>query len=193
MPTDAASLVHLRAPHEDDEEEFVSAMRKSKSLHRPWLVAPTTTAAFERFVERSRRDDHVSYLVRVRARSGEGERDGLAGVFNITNIIRGYFHSAYLSYWATAAFAGKGFMSAGFALVLREAFLRNKLHRLEANIQPGNAPSIALVLRAGFAREGYSPRYLKINGRWRDHERWALLVEDWRARRSRSASRSRIL
>ena len=50
-----------------------------------------------------------------------------------------------------------------------------------ANIQPGNKPSIALVKKAGFTREGFSRRYLKVCGRWRDHERWAILQEDWLA------------
>jgi hypothetical protein len=40
----------------------------------------------------------------------------------------------------------------------------------------------ARVKRAGFRKEGYSPRYLKISGRWQDHERWAILAEDWQAR-----------
>jgi ribosomal-protein-alanine N-acetyltransferase len=72
-------------------------------------------------------------------------------------------------------------MREAIELVLRVAFSELRLHRLEANIQPGNHVSIALARGAGFKREGFSPRYLKISGRWRDHERWALLAEDWRA------------
>jgi [ribosomal protein S5]-alanine N-acetyltransferase len=54
-----------------------------------------------------------------------------------------------------------------------------KLHRLEANIQPSNTRSIRLVKRLGFRREGHSPRYLKVAGRWRDHQRWAMVSENW--------------
>jgi ribosomal-protein-alanine N-acetyltransferase len=74
-------------------------------------------------------------------------------------------------------------MTESLALVLREAFITLRLHRVEANIQPANTASIALVRRLGFELEGMSPRYLKIGGRWRDHERYALRVETWRARR----------
>lgn len=67
-------------------------------------------------------------------------------------------------------------MREGLQAVVRHAFRRLKLHRLEANIQPGNAASVRRVTACGFAREGYSPRCLKIAGRWRDHARWAALA-----------------
>jgi ribosomal-protein-alanine N-acetyltransferase len=105
----------------------------------------------------------------------------LAGVINLNEIVRGGFRSAYLGYYALAPHHAQGHMSAGLRLVIARAFRLERLHRVEANIQPGNARSIALVKRLGFRLEGFSPRYLKINGRWRDHERWALTVEDWRS------------
>ncbi len=79
-------------------------------------------------------------------------------------------------------------MTEGLALVLRHAFRGLGLHRLEANIQPGNRQSRELVRRLGFRREGFSPRYLKIGGRWRDHERWAIVREAWAASRGSRAA-----
>lgn len=102
--------------------------------------------------------------------------DCLVGVFNITNIVRGAFQSAYLGYYVFTGHERQGLMRKGLGAVVRSAFQSLKLHRLEANIQPTNVASIALVKACGFLQEGYSPRYLKINGRWRDHERWAIIA-----------------
>lgn len=104
----------------------------------------------------------------------------------MSQIARGNLQSAYLGFRIGAAHAGRGYMTEALPQVLRHAFDKLRLHRLEANIQPGNEASIALVRRAGFTREGFSGRYLKINGRWRDHERWAILREDWLERRRSS-------
>jgi ribosomal-protein-alanine N-acetyltransferase len=108
---------------------------------------------------------------------------------NLNQIYRGGFQGAYLGYYVGAPFAGQGYMREAMQLILRYAFERLKLHRLEANIQPGNSASLALVKRAGFIREGYSRRYLRIGRRWRDHERWAIIAEDWKARRTRQRIR----
>jgi ribosomal-protein-alanine N-acetyltransferase len=100
-------------------------------------------------------------------------------VINVSEIVRGALRSAYLGYYGFAPYLGHGYMSEGMTLALRWAFGALRLHRLEANIQPGNRASLRLARRLGFRREGFSPRYLKIAGRWRDHERWALLAEEW--------------
>jgi ribosomal-protein-alanine N-acetyltransferase len=171
-----ASRVKLRTPTPADGEEFIAAMRSSRKLHAGWVTAPNTPAAFEALLERARQESFESMLACL---AGEGT---IVGVFNISNIIRGSFQSAFLGYGAVAAHTGRGYMTEGLELVLRRAFTDLRLHRLEANIQPGNAASIALVKRCGFVCEGFSERYLKIAGRWRDHERWAIRAEQWRER-----------
>ncbi len=103
---------------------------------------------------------------------------------NLSQIFLGDFRSAYLGYFGFAPYEGNGYMTEGVALVLRTAFRDVGLHRVEANVRPENERSIALLGRLGFRREGYSPRYLKIGGRWRDHVRYAILAEEFRWRPS---------
>lgn len=111
-------------------------------------------------------------MVYVRA-SGQ-----IVGAINLTNVVMGAFRSGYLSYFAFAGHERHGYMRTGLNAVVRHAFGKLKLHRVEANIQPENLASIALVRSCGFRREGYSPAYLKIGGKWRDHERWARVRAD---------------
>ncbi len=163
--------VELRSPTAGDRETFAAAMRASRALHRPWLTPPSTPEAFDELLLRARAESFEPMLV---CRRGDG---ALVGFFNISQIIRGPLQSAFLGYGAVAGHTGRGYMSDGLRLVLARAFGELRLHRLEANIQPGNTGSIALVRRCGFAYEGFSPRYLKVGGRWRDHERWAIRAE----------------
>ncbi len=151
-------------------------MRQSRSLHRPWASAPTDDERFDAYLADARRADFEAMLV---CRYEDG---AIVGFFNLSQVARGPLQSAYLGYAVGKPFASQGYMREGLDLVLRNAFLNLRLHRVEANIQPGNHASLALARGAGFRREGFSPRYLKIGGRWRDHERWAILAEEWRAR-----------
>jgi ribosomal-protein-alanine N-acetyltransferase len=169
--------VVLRPPRKKDGAEFLAMNRRSASLNRGLASPPTKPAQFDDFLKRSKRPDAACFLI---CRKVDG---AIMGSIAVSQISRGGFLSAYLGYQIGAEFARQGYMTEAIQLLLRYAFADLKLHRLEANIQPGNVASIALVKRAGFVREGYSRRYLKIHGRWRDHERWAILVEDWRKQR----------
>jgi ribosomal-protein-alanine N-acetyltransferase len=162
------SRIVLRPPADADAGEFLAAARASRALHRPWVAPPATPPQFRAWCKRMAQPTHRALLV-CRRDSGE-----IAGVFNITNMVMGPFCSAYLGYYAFAGQERQGLMSEGMRAVVRHAFKSLKLHRLEAGIQPANTASIALVRACGFSLEGYSPRYLKIGGRWRDHERWAI-------------------
>jgi ribosomal-protein-alanine N-acetyltransferase len=182
------TLVYLRRPVQRDASPFLTAVESSKHLHRLWVEPPSTPSRFTSYVRRfsgprsrdPRHATHVGVLVCRR------EDNALVGVFNFSEIVRGAFQSAYLGYYGFTEHAGQGYMSEGLALVLRVGFGTLRLHRIEVNVQPANTRSISLVRRGGFTREGYSRRYVKIAGRWRDHERWALLAEDWRIARRRS-------
>jgi [ribosomal protein S5]-alanine N-acetyltransferase len=180
--------VHLRLPRPSDQKDFLEQAHASRALHDGWVQAPATPAAYRAFIGRYNAADdaprHVGFLV---VRNAD---EALAGVISFSEIVRGAFHSAYVGYYAFAPLAGDGYMTEGFSLALDFGFRRLKLHRVEANVQPANRRSLNLVARLGFEREGYSRRYVKVAGRWRDHVRFAMLAEDWPTRRSEARQRS---
>lgn len=171
--------IFLRNPSARDRDEFLDRVRASRKLHGRWAAPPSDPGAFAAFLRRARSAD-VETLFVCRMEDG-----AIVGVYSLGQIFYGPLCGAYLGYYAFEPFAGQGYMSEGIQLVLRHAFGPLGLHRLEANIQPGNERSLALVSDAGFRREGFSPRYLKIAGRWRDHERWAILAEEFHPVRGR--------
>jgi ribosomal-protein-alanine N-acetyltransferase len=166
--------VYLREPTQRDQVEIVALNRASRTLHRGWVTPPTDAKAFAEWMRRCRQPN-VQCLLVCRVEDG-----GIVGVFILSQIVRRLFQSAYLGYYAQDPYAGRGYMAEGMQLVLRHTFTTMKLHRVEANIRPENDASIALVKRSGFRLEGFSPRYLKVAGRWRDHQRWAMTIDDWR-------------
>jgi ribosomal-protein-alanine N-acetyltransferase len=151
-------------------------MVASRGLHDPWLDAPATSEAFDDLLRRAATEEFEPMLV---CRREDGR---IVGFVNISQIIRGRLQSGFVGYGGVAGETGKGYMTEAIGLAVRRAFTELGLHRLEANIQPGNATSVALVRRCGFELEGFSPRYLKVGGQWRDHERWAIDADQWRAR-----------
>jgi ribosomal-protein-alanine N-acetyltransferase len=172
--------VGLRVLTREDRVEFLALARESRRLHRPWTYPPERADQFDELYNRSRREDFLCLL------ACEVESGAITGVFTISQIVRGAFQSAYLGYYAHERHAGQGLMGEALEQVLDHAFRSLGLHRIEANIQPGNAPSIALARGAGFRLEGFSPRYLLIGGQWRDHERYAITVDEHAAARAAS-------
>jgi [ribosomal protein S5]-alanine N-acetyltransferase len=162
----------LETPSHRRQDEFLHAVARSRTLHRRWASPPSTPAAFTEYLSRLKSAAHLGYFVRTDA-------DELAGVININDIVRGKSLSGYLGYYAFVPHDGCGYMAEGLRAVISRAFRVLKVHRLEANIQPHNTRSRRLVQGFGFRRKGFSPQYLKIAGRWRDHERWALTAENW--------------
>jgi ribosomal-protein-alanine N-acetyltransferase len=165
---DETPRVTLRSITDHDEQQFLDLVRTSVGLHHPWMPLPATPQEFQAFMARLDHLNAQGLLVCLR------ETGALAGIVNINSIIRGRFQSASLGYAAFTPTAGQGYMTEGLGLVIRYAFDQLRLHRLEAQIQPGNHASIKLVQRLGFRNEGYSPDLLFIDGAWRDHERWAI-------------------
>ncbi len=155
-----------------DSAELIRGNLDSREHHHRWTAPFTDEASFDAWFGRTLCGPNVGLVAREAA-SGR-----VAGVINLTEIVTGAFQSAYLGYYGMAALAGRGLMTEAVRLAALHAFGALGLHRLEANIQPGNLRSITLVQRLGFRLEGVSPRYLRIGGEWRDHERWALLADE---------------
>ena len=179
MAEPAQARLTLRPPTAADGPALIALNRASRELHHPWIAPPTTEEGYAGYLERCARDDVAGLLV-CRAKDG-----AVMGAITLSQIFYGPLQSAYMGYYIGAPFAGQGYMREALGLALDHAFGPLRLHRVEANIQPGNGASLALVRRLGFTREGFSRRYLFIDGDWRDHERFAMLAEDWALLRGR--------
>ncbi len=158
-----------------DLPELIAANRASAALHHPWVNPPVSPDAFDAAFEDIAAERQVTLLAR------EVGTSALSGVLNLSQIFRKGFQNAYLGFYGLTGQTGRGLMTKAVRQTLAHAFGPLALHRIEANVQPGNTRSRALIARAGFRQEGFSPRYLQIEGEWRDHERWACLAEDFAA------------
>ena len=165
--------VFIRKPADADWKELLSLHQKSRDFHFPWVSPALNKEGCKAYINRCKNDDFEGLLI---CRSIDKH---IVGVVNLSQIFFRAFQNAYLGYYAHVDFAGQGLMREGVCLGINYAFHTLSLHRIEANIQPENTASIGFIKRIGFTKEGFSRRYLYIQGEWRDHERWALTVEDW--------------
>ena len=168
-----AHAVTVRPIARDDESAFLRAVDASRRLHDRWIAPPASPPAFGEFLDRCSVPEQCGFV--FVARGG-----ALAGYATLGNIHRHALQSAYVAFAAFSGHEGRGLMRAGLDQLLDIAFGPVGLHRVEANVQPANERSSRLVERLGLRLEGRSPRYLLIDGGWRDHDRWAITIEERR-------------
>ena len=137
--------------------------------------------------------DRDAFAVRCSARErerqlGTGHGFGIfvegtfGGEINLNAIQRGPFQNAYIGYWIAREYAGCGYVPEALVLTMRLAFEELNLHRIQIAIIPRNQASHRVVQKLGLRNEGLAERYLEINGRWEDHVRYAMTVEEWQER-----------
>ncbi len=165
--------VYLRYPNTSDFAEFTGLNKSSLDFHQGLANPPKDKDSFDEFIERSEQSANESFVI------CSVETDEIAGSIGLSQIFRGGFQNAYLGYYLGEKFTGKRFATEAIALIVKFAFEDLKLHRIEANIQPHNLASIAVAKKNGFTKEGFSPKYLYIDDVWCDHERWAIINENW--------------
>lgn len=163
--------VRLSPVQMGDCADLIAANHASTSYHAPWTSPFKDEEGFQSWFSQTVTGANIGLVAR------ESGSNGVVGVLTLSQIVLGNFRSCFLGYYGMAAFAGQGLMTQALNATLAYAFDQVGLNRVEANIQPGNHRSIALVQRCGFEKEGFSKRYLKINGEWCDHERWARLAD----------------
>jgi ribosomal-protein-alanine N-acetyltransferase len=169
--------LYLRPAVSADYSAWARLREQSRAFLTPWeptwLSDDLTRAAFRRRLRRQAEeiagDESFAFLI------FDSTSDELLGGLTLGGIRRGVAQAATLGYWMGAPHAGKGRMTRAVAAVVRFGFDSLRLHRIEAACIPDNAPSIALLERNGFEREGFARAYLKINDAWRDHILLALL------------------
>ena len=163
--------VLLRPPVAEDFDEVARLMKASQRAYRGRIHPFKGRRQFDEYLATSSDEECFRFLI---CRSFDGR---IVGTISLFMIHRKSFQNAVVGYMVGVPYARRGYGTEALKLIVQFAFGPLKLHRVEANIQPDNAASLALVRRVGFQREGYSSRFLKIGGRWRDHERWAILAE----------------
>jgi ribosomal-protein-alanine N-acetyltransferase len=140
-------------------------------------VDPTSLAEVTKLVSRWRRewtqDRGYSFVVTLRV-----EDEPIIGRLSLTHVARGAWQNAHLGYWIDQGHQGKGLMTEAVQGAVDWAFSTLRLHRVQAAVMPRNPASLRVLDKAGFRREGISPRFLQIAGRWEDHVIFARTLED---------------
>ena len=174
--------ITMRTPSLGDYSDWATVRAESRDFltrwEPTWPADDLTRGAFRRRIRRYHaeiREDHAYPFFLFRLDDG-----ALVGGLTLSNVTRGMTQSATIGYWMGEAHASRGYMSAALKAVIPFGFDTLGLHRLEAASLPGNTPSMRLLDKLGFRREGLARGLVCINGRWQDHIVFALLATDRR-------------
>ena len=172
--------VAIRAFTRGDVDELTDLRVRNRVFLTPWEPRRTETfyapAGQRAEIERDRQEwaaDRTYAFAIVEAGTG-----AMRGRIALANVVRGAWENATLGYFVDEACGGRGLASEAVALTLRFAFGPCRLHRVQAAVMPHNARSRRVLEKNGFRREGFSPRYLRLDGAWRDHDLFAITVEE---------------
>ncbi len=168
-----------------DAANAAAYYRRNRDYLAPW--EPLHDAEFystrgqKRLIRADRRGlSHGTGLRLWIYRAEAEEPNDPIGNLAVTNIVRGPFLSCFLGYRLDQGQVGKGYMTEAVRLMVTVAFTQLGLHRIEANVMPGNAASIRVLEKCGFTREGMSRSYLRIAGRWEDHYHYTVVNDKLR-------------
>lgn len=172
--------VYLRYPAMQDYAAWAELRALSRHHLSPWEPQwardELTRSSFRRRLRAAQREarDDLGYSYLIFAETPLR----LVGGLNVSNLRRGIAQTASIGYWIGAPYTGRGLMTDAVRAVAAFAFSNLRLHRLEAACLPTNAASMRVLEKAGFRHEGRARQYLKIDGRWQDHNLYALLHDD---------------
>ncbi|MEO7351348.1 MAG: GNAT family protein [Marmoricola sp.] len=157
--------------------------RRVRQANAAWLARWDATAP-SRSQAQPRSFASMARQMRSEARAGRQlpfvvECEGrLIGQVTVSNIVRGSAQFASIGYWIDKAYAGRGITPRAVAMVIDHCFGPVGLHRIEVAIRPENTSSLRVVEKLGIKEVGFAPRFLHIDGDWRDHRIFAITKEE---------------
>lgn len=180
--------VVLRPMKTSDRKEWDAVRTYNRNWLMPWEASlppggepgPPSFGGLVRVLnQQGRQGRSLPWLVAWDERVDRtGTRERLAGQVTVSGITYGSANFGQIGYWIDARLAGRGIIPTAVAMASDYAFFEMGLHRIEIAIRPENGNSLRVVEKLGFRHEGSRPRYLHINGDWRDHEVFALNAEE---------------
>jgi ribosomal-protein-alanine N-acetyltransferase len=172
-------VVTLRPIRRSDAKVWRAVRRRNQVWLSQWDATvppgadarPTTFGTLvRRLAKAARRGTTYPFVIEVDGR--------FVGQVSINNIVRGSAQFASVGYWIDQEYAGRGVMPRAVAMAIDHCFFTAKLHRLEVCIRPENTNSLRVVEKLGIREIGYAPRFLHIDGEWRDHRIFAITREE---------------